>query len=166
MAIDIELTMEGPHPARSKVLGVPYRLMHIEPAFDEVMNVLEMREVEIFDAWAGKYVDTGTLRDSLTLPYADGAIREAHDYGVEFGTSIPYAVYQRENGRSAIMRIDEADREAIAAIVLRYIAYGYDVTPDSLVSWTMGRTAFVQGSSRNRPYFRRRAGVRRKLSAR
>ena len=124
--MQIEIELLGAHPAQARIHGIAERLMYLEPAYEEVFNVLEEGERRIFDAWHGKYVDTGALKDSLTLPDADGALREIHSDGVDFGTLIPYAVYQRDHGRSAIMRFDEAEVAEIAAIMLRYIAEGVD----------------------------------------
>lgn len=122
--MQIEIDLLGAHPAQARIHGIAERLMAQEPAFSEVMGVLEEGERRIFEAWHGKYVDTGALRDSLTLPDADGALREIHNDGVDFGTLIPYAVYQRDNGRSAIMRFDDAEIAEITAILLRYIVEG------------------------------------------
>jgi hypothetical protein len=122
--MNIEIVLLDPHPAIARLEGIEERILELEPAFDEVMGVLESSERRLFDSYNGRYVDTGDLRDSLTEPHADGAIRELHHDGAEFGSSIPYAVYQREGGRSAVMRFDEADENEVAAIVLRYIVEG------------------------------------------
>jgi hypothetical protein len=125
MPLEIEIYMDA-HPAIAKLEGIEQRILDHEPAFDEVMSVLERSEERLFDAWNGRYVDTGATKASLTQPDADGAIREAHAQSAEFGTSIPYTVYLREHGRSAVMRFDEADQAEVSAVVLRYIMEGLD----------------------------------------
>lgn len=114
----------GAHPAQVRLTGMAARYLNLEPAFDEAMGILERREVEIFAAWHGRYVDTGDTMRSLTEPGADGAIREAHHDYAEFGSSIPYVIYLRDQGRSAVMRFDESDAAEVGAAVLAYVMHG------------------------------------------
>jgi hypothetical protein len=60
------------------------------------MDIVPIREV----------VHSGRLRDSLTQPNADGAIRQAHAQAAEFGTSVPYArAAAHKKGKPVLMNL-------------------------------------------------------------
>lgn len=120
--MEIYLELLGAHPAQVALKGLEERILNFEPAFGAFMGILEAGEQRIFDAWNGKYVKTRALLNSLTQPDADGALRRVHHGQADFGTLIPYAVYQRDQGRSAIMRFDDTEIAEIEAEALSWIA--------------------------------------------
>jgi hypothetical protein len=62
------------------------------------MDIVPIREVEL--------ELHGSLRDSLTQPNADGAIRQAHAQAAEFGTSVPYArAAAHKKGKPVLMNL-------------------------------------------------------------
>ena len=56
----------------------------------------EKEEAALFAAHAPRHVASGATRASLTESGANGAIRERHGESSEFGTSIPYAIYEHK----------------------------------------------------------------------
>jgi hypothetical protein len=69
--------------------GIAIRALDQAPAFEAAFRLQERRQELPFRG--GSLVRTGHLRDSLTQPSADGAIRQIHAQAAEFGTSVPYA---------------------------------------------------------------------------
>jgi hypothetical protein len=63
---------------------------NLDPAFDDVLDMLEKVHATHFARLNGRYVRTGATKASLTGAGA-GAIREADDNSLSFGTSIFYA---------------------------------------------------------------------------
>lgn len=110
-----------------------------EEAMEAEVEVLEQAEASLFSAFSDPtYVRTGDLRASLTQSSAKGAIRRMHwggRYsktlpGLEFGTSIWYAKFQRKiggpsgkprgrvrMGKILVLRLTPATRRAAVELV-------------------------------------------------
>lgn len=99
-------------------------MRHAEPAFKLVAEILEKGEERHFKGLQGRYVRTGALRDSLTQPSANGAIREIHGDQLIFGTSIFYAKFLRKRKKSAVLVLKPTERKAAAATILAYVSRG------------------------------------------
>jgi hypothetical protein len=103
-------------------LGRTAAMIRVLPSsVPEIFDVLEKSEERLFDSWHGKYVDTGRTRGSLTQRHHPDAIRELHGPQLVFGTSVDYARYLREGGRSAVLRIDQSTVSEIEAVVAAQI---------------------------------------------
>lgn len=123
MARGLNFTVQavGARNAANNLEGIARRMTRLQPAFREVTRVLEAGEERVFAG--GKFTDTGALRNSLTQPHANGAIREIHGDSLEFGTSIPYARYQhtKRSKKNAVVVLRPKERKLSAAILLRAI---------------------------------------------
>lgn len=72
------------------------RLLSPAAMLEAEFDVLEQAEEHIFAGWAPSFNQSGATMASLTQRDAKGAIRRAHGIdGIEFGTSIWYAKFQR-----------------------------------------------------------------------
>jgi hypothetical protein len=88
----------GAGKIRNDLMGIADRLLTPGAALEVEFQVLEQAEQLLFDSYGGKYVQTGATKASLTQSEANGAIRRIHADGIEFGTSIWYAKFQRTIG--------------------------------------------------------------------
>jgi hypothetical protein len=129
MARVFEIQAFGFNEAAGKLKRVAIRFRNARPAFELIQEILESGEQRIFKNLRGKYVDTGALMESLTQPSADGAIREAHMAGVDFGTDIWYARFHRdEKGKLPYLKILTKERQQIRETVMGYVVGDMDVT--------------------------------------
>jgi hypothetical protein len=93
-----------------------------EPAWELAMRAQERRQE--FPFRRGALTRTGRLRDSLTQPNADGAIRAVHADSAEFGTTIRYArAAAHKKGRPVLMH----PVPALAELMLRYVVHGSEL---------------------------------------
>jgi hypothetical protein len=116
--------------------GISRRLVDMEPAFRETTVLLEASEARLFDQLGGRYVRTGRLRRSLTMP-GEG-VREVRAAGLAFGSDVYYAPFQvedpgpvtpaggleRKGHPSAVLKLDEETAAAVARGLMRHIAEG------------------------------------------
>lgn len=125
----MEIQAFGFHEATGKLKRVSLRIVNARPVFESIEDVLEAGEERIFRRLRGKYVDTGHLMESLTQPSADDAIREAHSYGLDFGTATWYARFHKDKrDKSPYLKIQPTERKIISAEVMEYIVGGMAVT--------------------------------------
>jgi hypothetical protein len=132
----LDVSIRGADKVEHDLLGISRRADNLSPVFRKEMRMLERREMVMF---AGKYVDTGRLRASLTQESAPGAVREILPNGFKFGSSIWYGKYQvvnpgpeTENGglrraghESAVMhKLSQSDCRKVTEEVGGYIMQG------------------------------------------
>ena len=99
-----------------------------------VVHLLELDEEAAFAKLAGRYVDTGRVRDSLVASSAD-SIRRVSAHGLEFGTSVYYARFLTEHVGPvtpkgglkrplpvAVLKLTESTRQQVAHDVMEYAA--------------------------------------------
>jgi hypothetical protein len=101
---------------------VAERITNVAPAFDDVFDMLEAGEKELFRSVRPKYVRSGALKASLTQRLAPGAIRKVHHDSAEFGTSIWYAKFlskSREDMPIGQIRGDRRTYKPSAVLVLQ-----------------------------------------------
>lgn len=124
MPLVIDFKAIGFKKAQSDLRQMGARARSPQPAFKAIFAPLEESHAELFASLGGKYVDTGALRDSLTQPNANGALREIHGAEMQFGSTLDYAVFQREDGKSAVLRLRPKDRKKASLTYLAYITRG------------------------------------------
>lgn len=123
-----EIQAFGFNEATGKLKRVALRMVNAQPAWKSIEEILEAGEERIFTRFRGKYVDTGALKESLTQSSANDAIRDAHAFGLDFGTSVWYARYHKDKrGKSPYLKIQPTERKIISAEVLEYIVGGMAV---------------------------------------
>lgn len=137
------LELVGSRKIRNDLRLISEALLTPEVALEAEFDVLEQSEETLFASFGDPtYVRTGDLKASLTQRNAAGAIRNAHFGGrysvtipgIEFGTSIWYAKFQRRiggpsgkprgrkrYGRNLVLRITPASRRAAVALVREHI---------------------------------------------
>lgn len=135
--IGLDIDIKGAEKAERDLAHITLRLEDLSPVMRKQIRVLEEREATMFGG--GKYVDTGALRNSLTMSGAPGAVREVKAHSLRFGTSIWYAKYQvrnpgpqtasgglaRKGHESAVMRkLTEMDARRIADESGDYFMHG------------------------------------------
>ena len=115
-------------PAR---LGeIAERMLAPAPAFEALIGPLEQEERSVFERYAGRYVQTGALKASLTSSGADGAVRRLTPAGLTFGSSIFYGRFQGTQGPgdheppSAILRATGAEGALAAKTLAEYVMHG------------------------------------------
>lgn len=130
--LNFEVEAVGVNRAASALAHTGERMVHLEPAWAEVDEIMESGERRLFDRYHGKYVLTGALKESLTGG-GSGAIRRHHGDEYEFGTSIFYARFlrrrrasvpgrpPRSNSRSAVLVLQPTERRLIARVLMRHI---------------------------------------------
>jgi hypothetical protein len=116
--------------------GVGHRANRLQPAFEEVMGLLEKDERKHFEKMRGRYVLTGATRESLTQRDARGAIRSIHAGGLAFGTRVVQAHYLTKSprdpenqqiskhnghGRSAVLVFKKGTKRKASQLILRHI---------------------------------------------
>jgi hypothetical protein len=111
----------GSGPFVSKLDRIRGRMENLEDVFEKAFRIWEAGEARHFGGLGGRYVRTGALRDSLTQPNANGAIREAHAQEAVFGSSVFYAKFQRRNKKSAVLVLKPTERKLIAKTMIREI---------------------------------------------
>jgi len=117
--------------------GIATRLLDMSPALRAEERVLEVQEQGVFAQHAGRFVDTGALKNSLTMPNAPGAVRKVSATSLQFGTSIKYARFQTEHigpeteagGMArplpvAILKITEETRRVVAKDLMNHAVHG------------------------------------------
>ena len=119
--LEFGLQLLGGEEAIDDLDGIAKRMEHARPAFEAVSEILEAGEERHFSGLRGRYVRTGALRDSLTQPDANGAIREAHADELVFGTSIYYARFLRRKRKSAVLVLKPLERKAASKTILDYV---------------------------------------------
>lgn len=117
--IDIEL--RGADPTLRRLDLIQRRMLNMEPAFREVIPILEGGEKRHFDRLNGRYVLTGDLRASLTQAHAKDAIRDADRDELTFGSSLYYAQFLKKGKRSAVLVLQPKAKKEVAARLLREI---------------------------------------------
>jgi hypothetical protein len=122
--MQVSLIATGIEKAEADTRAVGARLLDLQPAYEAIFGAVERGEERRFDELGGKYVDSGDLKASLTQSDALGAIREAHAEYADFGSSIPYAIYQREGGKSAVGGFDNREKAEAGAIMLHWVMNG------------------------------------------
>lgn len=111
--------------AEGKLEKMTYRVTDMRPGFEEVQKMLEEGEERLFNRYGGKYVDTGALKDSLTQPRANKAIREAHAQHLDFGTALYYARFLKDKtGKSAVLKLQPKERKKIPVTLLEFVMHG------------------------------------------
>lgn len=99
---DIELTAHGFDQAAKKIAGIGQRGQDARPAMRQITLTILKGEQAFWARHGGARwplradgtragVQTGALRDSLTMMYAPGAIRKIERDGMIFGTSLWYS---------------------------------------------------------------------------
>lgn len=114
----------GVEQTQDDLEGISRRMVHAEPAYEQVATVLEEGEKRHFARLRGKYVDSGALLASLTQPSANGAIREAHADELVFGSSLYYAKFLRKGKKSAVLVLLPKERKTASQTILDYIVHG------------------------------------------
>lgn len=114
----------GVDETETRLRGIAYRMVHAEPAFDEVAGILEEGEKRHFARLRGRYVDSGATMASLTQPAANDAIRDAHADELVFGTSVYYAKFLRKGKKSAVLVLLPKERKTASQTIIDYITYG------------------------------------------
>lgn len=95
----VGIQLKGAGSTLSVLRGMADRCRRPAGAYQQIFRAIEKNERRIFDAYAGKYVQSGATMESLTQPDAKGALREAHDGEFVFGTSVWYAKFQGTTGK-------------------------------------------------------------------
>lgn len=95
---------------------------HAEPAFEEIVGMLEAEEARHFRLMRGRYVLTGQTEASLTQPDARDAIRRVHGDSLVFGTSVYYARFLAKSRRDRENFQIEDRKGRSAVLVLRPVA--------------------------------------------
>ena len=119
-------------------MGVAGRLLDVSEVLRSEERVLEVQEEGVFAEHGGRFVATGALKNSLTMPNAPGAIRRVTGHTLEFGTSISYARYQTEHigpptekgGMKrpppvAILKLTEETRRVVAKDMMEHAVHGH-----------------------------------------
>jgi hypothetical protein len=96
MTLVLEMEIDGVPENVAALMIIARRAGNLEPALRKVIGVWEDIEQQVFSD--GVLVDTGHLKESLTITGADGAVRDAHGTEIKFGTTVDYA---RATGRSS-----------------------------------------------------------------
>jgi hypothetical protein len=99
--------------------GIAVRALAQEPVWEAAFAAQEKRQERPFRG--RRLVRTGRLRDSLTQPNADGAIREVHATSAEFGTDVRYA---RAAAHKADTPVLLHPAGALAELMLTYVVHG------------------------------------------
>lgn len=128
------LELVGADKVRGDLGAITDRLIDSRPIMRKQARVLELNETAVFEGLAGRYVDTGATKRSLTEPGGEHAIREATPHGLSFGSSIWYAHYLTEHigpvtdkggmkrhPPSAVLKLEPETAHVIAADVLGQI---------------------------------------------
>lgn len=115
--LNFSIEAEGADEVADRIAKLSLRFIHLEPIRERVMNIFEQGEERHFNRQKGRYVRTGALRDSLTQPNANGAIREAHGDEFVFGTSIFYARFLRKGRKSAVLVLQPAAKRQASAVL-------------------------------------------------
>jgi hypothetical protein len=125
--LSLHVTLDGDEKTLYDLHGMVVRLATVEAAAPEIFEYLEHTEEKLFDWWDGKYVDTGRTRDSLTQLHGD-AIRSVHPGSMEFGTSVPYAPFLRnEKGNAVLISLKPHNVAAIHAILHEHVMAGVGI---------------------------------------
>jgi hypothetical protein len=99
--------------------GIAKRALHPEPVWEAAFEAQEARQGYPFRG--RQLVRTGRLRDSLTQPGADGAIREVHaDYAL-FGTDVPYARSAAHKKNTPVLMHPVGE---LAELMLTFVVHG------------------------------------------
>jgi hypothetical protein len=77
--------------------GISARMLDVSPALAAQVRALELSEEATFAGLAGRYVDTGAVRRSLTMSGSDGAVRRLSRSSLDFGTGFHYARFLTEH---------------------------------------------------------------------
>jgi hypothetical protein len=122
----LEIQAVGFKEASHRMGRIAVRFVHAEPAFLEMAEIIQHGEERVFATLHGKYVRTGALKESLTKDHAEHAIRRAHAEELEFGSGLPYAIYQRKNKRakSAVLKLLTKERREVGQLFLGYVVRG------------------------------------------
>lgn len=129
--LEFSVQLVGGQRAIDDLEGISERFEDAEPAFEQVIPILEAGEERHFATLRGRYVDTGALKASLTRSGAAGAIRDTSDDELVFGTSIPYARYlrggrsnRRGTKKSAVLVLKPPERKKASETILDYVVEG------------------------------------------
>lgn len=143
MALRLTITAEGAEEAALDLARMGRRAVKATPAMVRIMRLLLVTERVLWRVagrrWARldrdtrrrklktghvrPLIESGRLERSLTQMDAAGAIREAHDGYLEFGTSVAYARYQhrgegrRMPARPLLPKLDTRQGRMVARIV-------------------------------------------------
>ncbi len=118
----IETELIGARHVETTLTGIAHRFNHPTPAFHEAFAVLEAGELPRFAG--GQLIRTGRLMASLTQPYANDAIREAHGDTGTFGTSVPYARPAASRAGTHVLTLGRPQAREIAALTIQYVVKG------------------------------------------
>lgn len=118
----VQTELEGAAHTELTLTGISHRALHLQPAFRLAEHVLEHGEHSPFAG--GRLTDTGRLRASLTQPFANDAIREAHDDVLVFGTSVPYARAAASKAGEAALVLTQREQKEIATLTIHYVVNG------------------------------------------
>jgi hypothetical protein len=123
VTLQLEYNWEGMEETIHWLTGVEERT---EKPFGEheVFEPLERAEMRLFESFRGKYVRTGRLMDSLTMPDATDAIRELHGESAEFDTDVWYAHLAGHRGGDYVLFIDERGAREFWDAVTRFVVEG------------------------------------------
>lgn len=152
---DIELTAHGFDQAAKKIAGIGKRGQDATPAMRQISSVLLRTEQALWKRSGGvKWaphpdgtkagVDSGALRDSLTLPYARGAIRVITKDHMIFGTSLWYSRFMQ--GGTTVRGKKHAPKRP----VLIFRPVDKKLTREVLAAHLMGDTLPDRSSSRKK----------------
>lgn len=118
----VETELDGAAHAELTLTGISHRALHLQPAFRLAEHVLEHGESSPFRG--GQLTDTGRLRASLTQPFANDAIREAHGDELVFGTSVPYARAAASKAGERILLLSQREQKEISKLMIHYVVDG------------------------------------------
>jgi len=127
MSDPMKITLIGGAELEAALSRIGSRARDLRPEFVEAARLLEETEAAIFAAHGGKYVETGATKASLTQPEANGAIREVHETGLAFGTSVWYARFPGTTGKgrhaapSAILNLEPETVDRVAERMIAYV---------------------------------------------
>lgn len=99
----IRVETHGFPEAEAKLRRTGERLADPVLALAPELEALTIEERAVFAELGGEFVDTGRTERSLTELGGPDAIREVTPLGLVFGTSVPYARFERKDGRNAVM---------------------------------------------------------------
>ena len=145
MARGMNFTIEvvGADDAADNLDQVSHRLRNARDAFEDVLDVIEAGHEAHFKRLKGRYVRTGTLKESLTTPNANGALRELHGdgAGLTFGTSVFYAQFltkrrkdpdtgqlrpRSRRDKSAVLSLTKKTKQTATQLLLDHITEPLD----------------------------------------
>jgi hypothetical protein len=137
-SLDIEIS--GVVPTAEMLEAIGQRAIHLDPALEEIMDLLLEGERTLWKRSGRKWMRTlspstqarhrregtsalvgsGALEDSLTKHDGRGAIRKAHGDQLVFGSSVYYARFQDKNKRQ-ILVFRPADKKQARVILVDHL---------------------------------------------